>query len=222
MSEKLFSKTIGGKEVDISKSEVVIQRYNRISLFYDWMDKMIKDEWRRSLLADVSGDVLEAGIGTGINLKYYSKDITSLTGVDFSEGMLNYARKKKEKLNVDYKVNLINADVQALPFPDNTFDAIVSTCVFCSVPDPVKGLKELNRVCKPGGEIFMIEHMRSSNPVAGAIMDMLNPLTVRLWGANINRNTLNNVDLSGLILIDNIPLMGTVVRKLTLRPNKIV
>ncbi|WP_244671354.1 class I SAM-dependent methyltransferase [Bacillus sp. NTK034] len=113
----------------------------------------------------------------------------------------------------------MNADIQVLPFPDNTFDSIVSTCVFCSVPDPVKGLKELKRVCKPEGEIFMIEHMRSSNPLAGVLMDALNPLTVRLWGANINRDTLHNIDLSGLVIVDNIPLIGTVVRKLTLGPN---
>lgn len=205
--------------MDISRNEVIIQRYDRISLLYDWMDKMIKDEWRNSLLANVRGDILEVGIGTGINLKYYPKDINSLTGVDFSEGMLNLARKKKKKLQVDFKVNLMNADIQVLPFPDNTFDSIVSTCVFCSVPDPVKGLKELKRVCKPEGEIFMIEHMRSSNPLAGVLMDALNPLTVRLWGANINRDTLHNIDLSGLVIVDNIPLMGTVVRKLTLGPN---
>lgn len=205
--------------MDISRNEVIIQRYDRISLLYDWMDKMIKDEWRNSLLANVRGDILEVGIGTGISLKYYPKDINSLTGVDFSEGMLNLARKKKKKLQVDFKVNLMNADIQVLPFPDNTFDSIVSTCVFCSVPDPVKGLKELKRVCKPEGEIFMIEHMRSSNPLAGVLMDALNPLTVRLWGANINRDTLHNIDLSGLVIVDNIPLMGTVVRKLTLGPN---
>ncbi|MBG9543962.1 methyltransferase type 11 [Cytobacillus firmus] len=205
--------------MDISRNEVIIQRYDRISLLYDWMDKMIKDEWRNSLLANVRGDILEVGIGTGINLKYYPKDINSLTGVDFSEGMLNLARKKKKKLQVDFKVNLMNADIQVLPFPDNTFDSIVSTCVFCSVPDPVKGLKELKRVCKPEGEIFMIEHMRSSNPLAGVLMDALNPLTVRLWGANINRDTLHNIDLSGLVIVDNIPLMGTVVRKLTLGQN---
>ncbi|AND43018.1 class I SAM-dependent methyltransferase (plasmid) [Cytobacillus firmus] len=205
--------------MDISRNEVIIQRYDRISLLYDWMDKMIKDEWRNSLLANVRGDILEVGIGTGINLKYYPKDINSLTGVDFSEGMLNLARKKKKKLQVDFKVNLMNADIQVLPFPDNTFDSIVSTCVFCSVPDPVKGLKELKRVCKPEGEIFMIEHMRSSNPLAGVLMDALNPLTVRLWGANINRDTLHNIDQSGLVIVDNIPLMGTVVRKLTLGPN---
>lgn len=205
--------------MDISRNEVIIQRYDRISLLYDWMDKMIKDEWRHNLLANVRGDVLEVGIGTGINLKYYPKDINSLTGVDFSEGMLNLARKKNKKLQVDFKVNLMNADIQALPFPDNVFDSIISTCVFCSVPDPVKGLKELKRVCKPDGEIFMIEHMRSSNPLAGVFMDVLNPLTVRLWGANINRDTLHNIDLSGLVIVNNIPLMGTVVRKLTLGPN---
>ncbi|WP_244671353.1 hypothetical protein [Bacillus sp. NTK034] len=56
--------------MDISRNEVIIQRYDRISLLYDWMDKMIKDEWRNSLLANVRGDILEVGIGTGLNLKY--------------------------------------------------------------------------------------------------------------------------------------------------------
>lgn len=206
--------------MSLTKNEVIMHRYNRISLFYDWMDKMIKDEWRRNLLAEVSGNVLEAGIGTGVNLKFYPKSIDSLTGVDFSEGMLNYARKKKEKLNVDYKIDLVNADIQALPFPDNSFDSIVTSCVFCSVPDPVKGLKELKRVCKPDGKIFMLEHMRSENPLAGALMDLLNPVTVRLWGANINRDTLNNIELACLKLEENIPLMSTVVRRLTISPNK--
>lgn len=202
------------------KNEVIMKRYNRISLVYDWLDKMIKDEWRAELLSKVEGEVLEVGIGTGANLAFYPNEIKSLTGVDFSEGMLNYARKKKERSSSVYKIKLIHADIQFLPFADNSFDSIISTCVFCSVPDPVKGLKELRRVCKPQGKIYMLEHVRSENPVVGTVMDLVNPLTVRLWGANINRKTLNNILLADMKIEDNVDLMSTIVRKLTLSPNK--
>lgn len=210
---------LGVRIIMLWENEKIINRYNRISTVYDWMDKMIKDEWRRILLAEASGKVLEAGIGTGANLGFYPKDIHSLTGVDFSEGMLNYARKKKRKMKTEFKINLLNADIQALPFPDHSFDTIVSTCVFCSVPDPIKGLRELKRVCKPQGKILMLEHMRSDHPVMGIIMDIMNPVTVTLWGANINRDTINNIHQAGLIIEEKTPLMHSIVRKLTLRPS---
>ncbi|PLR82192.1 SAM-dependent methyltransferase [Bacillus canaveralius] len=201
-------------------NEKIKKRYNRISGIYEIMDRMIKEQWRQDLLSQVSGKVLEAGIGTGANLAYYPADIISLTGVDFSKGMLKHADAKLENADFNYPVKLTEADIQELPFPDNTFDSIVSTCVFCSVPDPVQGLKELRRVCKPNGHVYMLEHMRSKNIVAGLAMDLLNPITVRLWGANINRETLDNIKLAGLKMEENEQLMGTIVRKLVLTPYK--
>lgn len=117
-------------------------------------------------------------------------------------------------------MDLIEGDIQALPFPDDSFDTIISTCVFCSVPDPILGLKELKRVCKPTGKIFMLEHMRSENKILGMVMDLLNPITLSLWGANINRETINNIDHSGLRIETNSCLMGTVFRSLMISPNK--
>jgi ubiquinone/menaquinone biosynthesis C-methylase UbiE len=201
-------------------NEKVKKRYNRISGIYEVMDRMIKDEWRVNLFSHVSGKVLEVGIGTGANLPFYPNQIQSLTGVDFSEGMLKHAKKKVTKGNFSFPIELMEADIQALPFPDNTFDSIVSTCVFCSVPDPLVGMKELRRVCKPTGRIYMLEHMRSDNKLVGVVMDILNPLTVRLWGANINRETMKTIEASGLEIETDSCLMGTIFREVGINPNK--
>lgn len=85
-----------------------------------------------------------------------------------------------------------------MDFTDSSFDAVVATFVFCSVPDPVLGLSEARRVCKPGGKVVLLEHMRAENDFLGRIMDLINPVIVRLWGANINRRTVENVSKAGL------------------------
>lgn len=126
--------------------------------------------------------------------------------------------EKVSKGDFLFPIELVEADIQSLPYPDNTFDSIVSTCVFCSVPDPIIGLKELKRVCKPTGRILMLEHMRSENNLIGFVMDILNPLTLRLWGANINRETLKTIDQSGLKIESNIPLMGSIIKQVYIRP----
>jgi phosphatidylethanolamine/phosphatidyl-N-methylethanolamine N-methyltransferase len=88
--------------------------------------------------------------------------------------------------------------VQHLGFANDSFDAAVATFVFCSVPDPVKGLSELRRVVKPGGTVYLLEHMRSPHETVGKIMDFLNPVTACLMGVHINRQTIENVEASGL------------------------
>jgi len=89
-------------------------------------------------------------------------------------------------------------DVQSLDFPDRHFDAAVATFVFCSVPDPIQGLKELARVVKPQGQILLLEHVRLDRPLLGRLMDFINPLVVRMVGANINRRTVDNARMAGL------------------------
>lgn len=203
--------------VDINQK--IKKRYNRVSGVYDTMDKMIKHDWRNELLSRVHGDVLEVGVGTGANLGFYPAGV-NITGIDFSKGMLEHAYEKVKTLENEDRIKLIEMDAQALDFPDNSFDFIVSTCVYCSVPDPVQGMKEMRRVCKPEGRILMLEHMRSENAMIGPLMDILNPIVVNLWGANINRRTLENLNKAGLVIEENDQLMGTIMRRLVIKPNK--
>lgn len=186
---------------DLLATEVTRRRYQRISRFYDVMETMVETRyhpWREMLWAKVNGtEVLEIGVGTGKNMSYYPNG-AHVSGIDLTPGMLKQARRKAYTLGFDSNVDLQLGDAQALEFPDSSFDTALATFVFCSVPDPVLGLQEMMRVVKPGGKVLLLEHMRSPNPFIGFLMDALNPMVVRMMGANINRRTVENVRKAGL------------------------
>jgi ubiquinone/menaquinone biosynthesis C-methylase UbiE len=129
--------------------------------------------------------------------------------------MIKEAEKKVEKYNKE--VNLLEMDIQDLDFEDNYFDLIITSCVFCSVPDPIKGLKELKRVLKKDGRIIMLEHMRSQNEFVGKIMDWFNWISLYTWGANINRKTIKNIEKAGLELVEINNLMSDIVKEIELK-----
>lgn len=191
------------------------KRFNRNAAFYDLMEGIIEkarfSKLRPLLWSKTEGkDILEVGAGTGKNFPYYPAD-SEITAIDFSEQMLKRARDKVSRQNV--KVHLQQMDVQNLDFADNTFDTVVASFVFCSVPDPVRGLMEIERVCKPGGKVVLLEHVLSANRVLGWLMNLANPLVVRMMGANINRRTVDNVAKSGLV-IEQITDLGSGIVKL--------
>src|SRR5699024_12330232 len=99
-------------------------------------------------------------------------------------------------------------------------DYFLCTCIYCCVSDPVKGMKEKKRVCKPGGKILLLEHMRSDNLINGKGMDVINPIVVGTYGANINRRTMQIIKQSGLKIVNEKHLLGSVMRRLSLSPNK--
>ena len=176
-------------------------RYQRIAPLYDAMEILAERRyaaWRPHLWSLVQGSkVLEVGVGTGKNMPYYP-DGLEVTAIDLTPGMLK--RTKARLAELEANVNLQLGDVQDLDFPTNSFDDVVATFVFCSVPDPVLGLNEVARVLKPSGRLLLLEHVRSANDVLGTLMDIVDPITVRLMGPHINRRTVENVQQSRLKL----------------------
>ena len=176
------------------------QRYQRISTIYDRMEGLMERRfrpWREKAWQFASGPrILEVGVGTGKNMEFWPKDC-KVTAIDLTQGMLDIARKRAMQLQRAGD-DLFLADVQHLELPSRIFDTVIATFVFCSVPDPVQGLRELGKVVRPDGHIVLLEHVRIDRPIIVAMMDALAPLIVRLNGANINRRTVTNIQLAGL------------------------
>lgn len=207
------------------------KRYNRIAPIYDFLEKFMEktkmEKWRQVLWNKADEKIekmklndkkefrlLEAGVGTGKNIDYYPEDI-EIHAIDFSPKMIKEARKKAEKFSK--KVKLREMDIQNLDYEDEYFDLIITSCVFCSVPDPVKGLKELKRVLKKDGRILMLEHMRSQNKFVGLFMDLFNWISLYIWGANINRKTIINIEKAGFKIIENNNLFYDIVKEIELK-----
>lgn len=171
------------------------RRYDRLAPWFDslegFLEGLIFRRLRKKLWSQVKGEhILEVGVGTGKNFSFYPAQ-ARMTAIDFSPKMLAQAQRKRARKQMDVHLELM--DVQRLYFADNSFDTVVASFVFCSVPRPSKGLKEIYRVLKPGGQLILLEHVLSSNKVMAAVMNVLNPLFVRIFGANINRDTVKNV-----------------------------
>ncbi len=191
------------------------RRYDRQAALFDLMEVPVEflafGRLRRRLWSDVDGAVvLEIGVGTGKNMPYH-RAAARTVAVDISPRMLRQAARRAQRLGRD--VDLVLADAQHLPFRDGVFDAAADTFVSCSVPDPTAGLQEVCRVVRDDGRVHLLEHVRARNPVVGRLMDLANPIAVRLSGANINRDTVSNVAKAGMTL-DNVESRGLGIIKL--------
>lgn len=174
------------------------RKYDRFSHFYDTFEKPAEStygKWRRELITPLSGKVLEVGVGTGRNLQYYNAE-ADVTGIELSNGMLNKARERANMLGVD--VNLLHMDAQKMMIPDNSFDYIVCTFVFCSIPDQIAALNEMKRVCKPNGKILMIETVLSRNMAIASVQKIISPFFKTFLGYSVSRNTIESIKAAGL------------------------
>ncbi|HSJ39133.1 MAG TPA: class I SAM-dependent methyltransferase [Planococcus sp. (in: firmicutes)] len=159
-------------------------RYNK----HREKDKTFK--YRQKIFKDIEGKVLEVGIGVGLNFPFYNKDI-ELTGVDFSPEMLKRAQEAAK--DYPFTATFIEANVESIEFPENTFDTIVSSGTFCGYQNPLKVLNNFQKWCKPDGKILLLEHGISSNKPLGLLQKTLDPLAVKMAGCHMDR------DISGIV-----------------------
>jgi len=177
--------------------------------FYDMfmypLESMGIRKARKSLVSMVSGNVLEVGSGTGVNIGLY--DFDKIDSLILSDRKLS---KKLKKVSMD-KVTLKQIDVTSLPFEDNTFDYVVHTLVFCSVNDVNKGLLELKRVLKPNGKLVFIEHIHPEGNILKKVFSFLNPAWRKIAsGCNINRDYIGSLESNGFHVVSTSKFMKTV------------
>lgn len=144
---------------------------------------------RESLAELLRGHVLEIGTGTGPTLRLLARNsrVTSYTGVDLSNGMLDQARQHAGGLPFPVELRQMNAG--QLDFGDDRFDTVTASLTLCTVPDPAQALREMARVCKPDGLIVLLEHVRGRNPILAGMQKVLSPLQVRMLGCHLDRPT---------------------------------
>jgi phosphatidylethanolamine/phosphatidyl-N-methylethanolamine N-methyltransferase len=124
-------------------------------------------------------ELLEVGVGTGLSLPRLPRNI-QITGIDLSEKMLQYAAKRLEAEELTESVKLLKMDATHLEFEDNSFDRVLAAYFISTVPDPIKVIHEMKRVCRPGGYLVFLNHFRTENPVIGFFEKILSPLFYRV------------------------------------------
>lgn len=154
---------------------------------------------RSEVVGTAGGRVLEVGVGTGANFGHYPEG-ASVVAVDPDIFMLRRARRRARSLGRD--AALILAAAEALPFPDQTFDTVVATLVFCSVADVSRSLAEVRRVLRPDGTFRFIEHVRAADGLLGKLQDAATPVWRRVAGnCHLNRRTVEAIEAAGFELV---------------------
>lgn len=155
--------------------------------------------WREAktrLFSKMDGHILFLAVGTGLDIPCFPPG-KQIVGIDISPKMLERARPRAEAY--PGQMTLKQMDVHEMDFPDASFDQVYSSCTFCSVPDPVKGLEALRRVLRPGGKLGMFEHTGSRYFPFNVMLNVMNPVC-RMLGPEINRDTVGNVRAAGFVV----------------------
>ena len=180
----LFGKVCAIKADVLGTANAIVQRaYDRLAKVYDFFFGAILQPGRvravRSIQSRPGLRVLELGIGTGLTAPLYSPDWV-VVGADLSSAMLIQARKRISELGLDRSVHLLQTDGARLPFDDESFDVVLVPYVMSVVPDPIGVGRELRRVCRPSGQIILLNHFLSQDSFGAKLERWISPLTARI------------------------------------------
>ena len=184
-----------------NRTERVRRHYDRSAGSYDriisWAEKALFGGAREWVCSQARGEVLEIAVGTGRNFPFYPEGVR-LTGIELSPKMLDLARRRARELGRDADLRV--GDAHNLPFSDASFDTVVVTLALCTIPDDRRALAEVARVLRPGGQLLLLEHVRSSVPPVWLLQRVLEPLTLLLDHDHLLREPLRHVEDAGLVV----------------------
>ena len=196
-------------------------RYQRIARCYDWLDGVFEHfRYRRIrplLFEGLSGNILDAGVGTGRNMPFYPAG-SDVTGVDLSRSMLGRAERRRAASPA--RVALAEMDITRLAFPDAAFDSAVASFVFCVLPDVlhVPVLRELARVVKPGGSIRFMEYTRPRGGIRRWLAVLWAPWVRWAYGASFDRDPDQHFDAAGLSRVSSRFVVDDLIRLIEVTP----
>jgi ubiquinone/menaquinone biosynthesis C-methylase UbiE len=186
----------GPKDVDR------LRRYwDKHSRSYDkqmaFFDRKLFGDSRQWVCGRAVGDVLEVGVGTGLNLDSYAEDVT-ITGVDLSPAMLEHAQRRAAASG--RKVTLQVGNAHRLEFPDASFDTVVCTFSLCAIPDERRAVAEMWRVLRPGGHLLLADHVVSTSAPVRLLQRVLEVVTIPIGGENFRRRPIVHVRNQGFAI----------------------
>ncbi len=180
-----------------TQAEIARAKWDKLAPSFDGMASQgAERRWKpfkQKLFGQMQGKVLFLALGTGLDIPFFPPG-QDITAIDISPGMLALAQPRIAAY--EGKLSAEVMDVHDLPFAEGSFDQVFTSCTFCSVPDPVGGLRALRRVLKPGGGLFMFEHTGSRHYPFRQMMDLMSLLTEKI-GPAFNRDTVANVRAAG-------------------------
>lgn len=195
-------------------------RYQRIAPLYDLLDLPFEygryRKIRPQLFQGLSGRILDAGVGTGRNISFYPPE-AHVVGIDLSPAMLARASRRASRLG--RVVELLQMDITQLEMPDQSYDAVVASFLFCVLPEQLQlpALREIERVLKPGGTLRLIEYVRPQGMLRSVLASIWAPWMAWAYGAGFDRRTEQHVSKSGLELLESRFLVNDLIKLMSLR-----
>ncbi|SNR56589.1 class I SAM-dependent methyltransferase [Puniceibacterium sediminis] len=192
--------------------DAVKSSYARWAPFYDRTFGAITQVGRRATVGYINSQpvesVLEVGVGTGLALQFYRRDI-KLTGIDFSTDMLKKARVRVSQEGLTHVQQLLQMDARSLDFPDNHFDVVTAMHIVSVVPEPERVVAEMARVCKPGGKIVITNHFASDKGILGIVEKLSAPFSELLgWHSDFCISTVLGNPALKVLERKSLPPMG--------------